>query len=164
MLRSLILLVGLWWMLTGGDLSSWVLGVPTLLAALVVRQRLHPLPPAGFSAGGALRFLAGFFLQSFVSGVDVVRRAFHPRLPLAPGRIDYRLRLRSPTERILLAGTVNLLPGTLSMDLAGDILTLHVLDLDAPVLKELERIETLVAGLHASPLPSVVSGDPHDPE
>jgi len=164
MLRSLVLLVALWWILTGGDPASWVFGGPFIAAALLARQRLHPPAPSKISAGGALRFLAGFFGQSFVSGVDVVRRAFHPRLPLAPGLVEHVLRLRSPSERILAAGTVSLLPGTLSVNLEGHNLQVHVLDLGAPVVRGLQDVETRVAGLHASPAPFAVSGVPHEPE
>ena len=162
--RSLLILIVLWGTLTGGDLVSWVAGVPLIGLALLLRHRLNPFPAARVSARGAARFLVGFFRQSFVSGVDVVRRAFDPRLPLAPGMMEYRLRLRSVPQRMLLAGTVNLLPGTLSADLCEDRLTLHVLDLDAPILKELQEIESLVAGLHAAPPADLVSGEPHDPE
>jgi multicomponent Na+:H+ antiporter subunit E len=149
-LKSLIFLTALWWTLTGGDSSSWVIGAPAIAAALVVRGRLHPLAPAIPSAAGGLRFLAGFFKASLVSGVDVVRRAFHPRLPLKPGLIDYDLRVHSPLARVLTTGVFSLLPGTLSAELKRGRLTVHVLDLDAPVLEELQQIESLVAGLCAS--------------
>jgi multicomponent Na+:H+ antiporter subunit E len=124
-----------------------VIGAPAVGAAFAVRRRLKPLAPAALSAAGGLRFLAGFFRASLVSGIDVVRRAFHPRLPLKPGLIDYGLSVKSPTARMLTAGTVSLLPGSLAAGLRGDRLTVHVLDLDAPVIEDLQRTEALVAGL-----------------
>jgi multicomponent Na+:H+ antiporter subunit E len=155
-LTSLILSTALWWVLTGGDSPSWVIGAPAIGAALLVRRGLRPLAAAKPSLGGGLRFLAGFFKASLVSGIDVVRRAFHPRLPLKPGLIDYGLSVQSPLARMLTAGTVSLLPGTLSAELKRDRLTVHVLDLDAPVLRDLQRTEALVAGLCASaPTPGV---------
>jgi multicomponent Na+:H+ antiporter subunit E len=56
---------------------------------------------------------------------------------------------------------VSLLPGTLSADLNQDRLTLHVLDLEAPVIRELQQIEDLVAGLYA-PARAAVSGTRDD--
>lgn len=158
-LTSLILLTALWWMLTGGECSSWGIGAPAVGAALLVRRRLGPLAPAMPSAVGGLRFLAGFFSASLVSGIDVVRRAFHPRLPLKPGLIDYDLSVHSPLVRMVTTGTVSLLPGTLSAELKGDRLTVHVLDLDAPVLRNLQKTEALVAGLWASAAIRGVRGD-----
>ena len=63
------------------------------------------------------------------------------------------MRVTSPVDRMVLAGTANLLPGTLTIDLREDRLLLHVLDLSAPVVHDVQVIESLVAGMHrpASP-------------
>ncbi len=142
-------MTALWWLLTGGDPESWVIGVPSIAAATVVRHFLRPFPPYAVSITGAIRFLFAFFRLSVVSGVDVAGRALLPRMPMKPGLVDHRLRLKSPAERIVAAGTVSLLPGTLSAALHGDTLTVHVLDLDAPHARDLRYIEDLVAGLRS---------------
>lgn len=163
MWTSLLLLTGLWWLLTEGDPTSWVVGAPTIGVALIVRHRLNPLAPWKISLLGAGRYLLSFFKLSFVSGVDVVRRALHPRLPMNPGLIEHRMRLRSPAEKLLAAGTVNLLPGTLSADLDQDRLTVHTLDITGPVIRDLQQLERLVAGLGASLPPAPVSDrDDHE--
>lgn len=162
-LSSLIFLSALWWLLTGGDPGSWAVGVPVIAAALVVRRRLNPFPAARVCPVGIVRFLAFFFRASLVGGVDVAWRAFHPRLPLTPGLVDYTLRLRSPAERILAAGTVSLLPGSLSAELDQDRLTVHALDLELPVTRQLGELEARIAGLNlysADP----VSAEPADHE
>ena len=148
--KSLILLSALWLLLTRGDAGSWVIGVPSIGAALAARRWLRPFAPWNLSAAGLARFLLAFFRHSIVSGIDVVGRALHPRVRVKPGLIDYRLHLKSPAERILMAATVSLLPGTLSASMVEDRLTVHVLDRDVPVIPELRRIEDLVTGLRAS--------------
>ncbi len=148
-LKSLLLLIALWWLLAGDETASWVIGFPSVCTAWVVRTRLRPFPSATLSVVGVARFLICFFKLSIVGGLDVVRRVFHPRMPMNPGVLDYFLRLSSPAERIMVAGTVSLLPGTLSADLNQDRLTLHVLDLEAPIIRDLQHIEDLVAGLYA---------------
>ncbi|MBE0509552.1 MAG: Na+/H+ antiporter subunit E [Chromatiales bacterium] len=42
---------------------------------------------------GWLRFIPFFLLQSLLGGIDVARRAFHPRTPLSPTLIRYPLSL-----------------------------------------------------------------------
>lgn len=155
---SLITFAGLWALLSGGELDSWLIGVPSIAAALIVRQRLHPVASRKVSIPGAVRYLTAFLKVSVVSGLDVALRAFHPRLPLNPGLIEYAMRLRSPADILLLAGTVNLQPGTLSADLDGERLTVHALDVAAPIVSELRRLEELVTAMRPGPPPAAGSG------
>lgn len=157
-MTSLILLTALWWLLAGDEPASWVIGAPAIGAAWVIRRRLNPFPPWRASPSGAVRYLFSFLKMSLIGGTDVVRRALHPRLPLNPGLIEHGMRLTSPAERLLVAGTVNLQPGTLSVDLFEGRLTVHALDIEAPVVRELQQLENLVAGLRSSPPPGSVSG------
>jgi multicomponent Na+:H+ antiporter subunit E len=94
------------------------------------------------------RFLPFFLWQSLRGGIDVARRALHPRLPLAPLLLDYPLRLPDGPACTFLANTVSLLPGTLSADLENGCLTVHVLDGSQPdVSAELQSLEALIADL-----------------
>jgi multicomponent Na+:H+ antiporter subunit E len=145
---SLFLLAALWWLLTGPDPQSWVVGGPAIAAALAVRRRLKPFAASYVSPTGAARFLAFFFRASIAGGVDVVRRAFDPRMPLDPGLTETALRLEEPAGRILAAGAVSLLPGTLTADMDEHRLTVHALDLRLPVRRQLEELEARVAGLN----------------
>lgn len=149
-LKSAVLFSLLWLLLTLGDPGSWLVGAPSIGAALFVRRRLMPFAPRVISAVGAARFLVSFLRLSIVSGVDVASRALHPAMPMKPALIDYRLRLQAPADRVLAAGVVSLLPGTLSAALDGDNLKVHVLDVEAPFTRELQAIEDLVAGLHGA--------------
>lgn len=149
-LRSLIMLTALWWLLTGGAAESWAVGAPAIAAALAVRRRLGPFPAVRISPAGILRFIAFFLKDSVAGGVDVVRRAFHPRVPLTPGLVDHPLSLTVPAARILAAGTVSLLPGTLSADLDQERVKVHALDLELPVARQLAELEDRVAGIFPS--------------
>ncbi len=148
-----LFLAALWGLLTGGEAASWGIGLPGIAAALALRRRLDPPCAAGFSLGGTLRFLLYFLRASFAGGIDVIRRAFDPRLPLAPGFVRRRLRLSSPAARVLCTATASLLPGTVSVRLEGNDLTLHALDRGArleAVLDELEsRVQGVFGGLRA---------------
>ena len=90
----------------------------------------------------------GFFLKaSLISGLDVVRRAFHPRLLLQPDLIDYRLSLTTDVARVFMTDAVSLLPGTLSTHLVEANLTVHVLDRNSPVRGDLRALEKRVAAM-----------------
>lgn len=151
---SFWVLAVLWWILAGAaEPASWVIGLPAVCGAWLLRRRLNPFPARAVSLRGVLRFAGRFLKLSFLSGIEVVRMALHPRLPLRPGIVEYPMGVESPVDRMVLAGTSNLLPGTLTVDLRGDRLILHVLDLEAPVVQEVRTIEALVAGMHRPATP-----------
>jgi multicomponent Na+:H+ antiporter subunit E len=149
-------LAALWWVLAGAaEPASWVIGLPAVCGAWLLRRRLNPFPARAVRLPGLLRFAGTFLKLSVLSGIEVVRMALHPRLPLRPGIVEYSMGVASPVDRMVLAGTANLLPGTLTVDLRGDRLLLHVLDIQAPVLRDVRTIEALVAGMHRPTRPDI---------
>ncbi len=140
----------LWWVLTGGRPSSWIIGIPTIALTLWVMSLSPQSPPWHISFDGLVRFIPYFLLQSVRGGIDVARRAYSPSLPLDPQIIDFPLSLPPGRSQIFFLNSVSLLPGTLSADLVGTTLKVHVLDHKAD--PQLERLETHVARLFKCPL------------
>jgi multicomponent Na+:H+ antiporter subunit E len=135
----------LWWALTDGRTDSWGVGSVSILAAVSLSLRLLPPVPTTVSRIGLLRFLLFFFLQSLRGGVQVAGFALRPRLSLRPGIHEIVLRLPEGIGRVLLANTLSLLPGTLSVGLEGNRLFLHVLDEQVPAEAEVRNAENRVA-------------------
>lgn len=136
-----------WWVLTKGAYDSWPVGLPFILTSVYVAYRLSP--PAGnrWSLTGIVVYALYFLKLSISGGIDVVWRAYHPRLPLNPAMIDYPLRLTSSSARNLFVCTVSLLPGTLSAELGENKVVAHVLDVGRPFERELNIIEDRVAAV-----------------
>jgi multicomponent Na+:H+ antiporter subunit E len=86
-----------------------------------------------------------FVWQSVVAGVDVVRRALDPRLPLRPGFVVYPIRLRPYLARNAFLTLSSLLPGTLPVgsDESGAVL-IHCLDILQPVIAQITAEELLL--------------------
>ncbi len=137
---SLFLFV--WWALTGEEVSSWWIGVPAVVLALMVSVAL--VPPVYLAWRAVLRFFPFFLSRSLMGGIDVAWRAFHPRLPIAPELIEYPLQLPVGIAQVMMANTVSLLPGTLSAELNHNVLKVHVLYIRNNVKKELEIIERYI--------------------
>ena len=137
----------LWVVLTGGRTESWLLGLPAVLVAAWVSNQARRFPTLRLSLWGSIRFMGFFLKASLISGMDVVRRALGPKLRLHPDLIDYRLSLSTEAARIFMANAISLLPGTLSAELAGDHLTIHVLDRHMPIHAELKALEERVAAM-----------------
>ena len=129
----------IWWVLTSGSISSWWIGAPAVLLALFASLLL--LPPLPFSWFGFVRFVPFFLYHSLLGGVDVARRVFQPRLPIAPDLVEYPLQLPQGLAQVLMVYTVSLLPGTLSAELGERVLKVHVLDDGHDFKSELVAIE-----------------------
>jgi multicomponent Na+:H+ antiporter subunit E len=140
-------LAGLWSLLTGFDPASWMMGIPAILIGAGLVWLLPPARPWRIAPGAALSFALFFVWQSVRGALDVAARALDPRLPLAPGFRTIRLTLRPGPGRVLIANTISLLPGTLSVELSGTTLTLHTLDTGADTETEIASIEKRVAAV-----------------
>ncbi len=152
-----VLFALLWWILTDGAVDSWLVGAPVVLFATLVSVML--LPAFSGSLTGIVRFVPFFFWRSLYGGVDVARRALHPRLPISPGMYDHRWRLPPGPPRVFMANTVSLLPGTLSAELDEKHLHVHVLDETAAFAEALKELEQRVAALFGLELAATAGGE-----
>jgi multicomponent Na+:H+ antiporter subunit E len=141
------LFVFTWWVLTKGASDSWQVGIPAILAAIYMDCRLFQLGAGRWSLRGSIVFAIFFIKSSICSGIDIVWRTYHPRLPLNPAVIEYPLRLTSSAARSLFVCTVSLLPGTVSAEIDAHRLIVHVLDAGRPFKRELNIIESRVAAV-----------------
>ncbi len=143
-----LVLSAVWSIFAGArDPASWIIGIPTIVAAAwcyasLAQDRRHRL-----SLLALARFLPVFLWESFKGGLDVARRVLGPRLRVAPGFVDYRLELTLPSARVFFVDLVSLLPGTLSADLQGERLRVHALDRGLDQTEDLRRLERLVAAI-----------------
>lgn len=141
-----------WWLINEGDAASWVVGLPTVLAAAAISTWLAPPLGWWWNLRGLPHFVWYFGRSSLEGGFDVAWRAFHPRLPIDPGIIEYRMRLPEGTGRVFFANAISLCPGTVSMRMREDRLLIHVLDMRQPVhqrLGELERMVSVLFGVES---------------
>jgi len=95
----------------------------------------------------ALAYVPVLFLYIVRSNLDVAYRVIHPKLPIRPGITKARTTLTSLSARVLLANSVTLTPGTMSVDLVGDVLYVHRIyvpekDPDGQTQRELAPFES----------------------
>ena len=138
----------IWGILAKGDMASWVVGLPTVVLALIAFDHLRSRRRQGIRAWRVPGFVVWFLWHSLRGGLDVARRALHPRMSLNPGFLRYGLSLSPGPARMFLINCVSLLPGTLSADIQGDDLVLHALDTQADVIGETRRAEQQVQRLY----------------
>jgi len=149
---NLAALAVLWVLITEARADSWIIGAPVVAMAAAAATALASPQGWRWTAGGFLAFLPHFLRCSFLGGLDVAWRSMHPRLPIDPQLIQYKLRLPNSAPRIFFMNVVNLLPGTVSADVRDDVLKVHVIDGRQPIRQQLENLERVVGNLFAVPL------------
>lgn len=149
----------LWLLLSGGNMASWPFGLGTTLLATWLHMHLPARQPRRLRFASIIRFLPYFIGLSFLSGVDVMRRVLHPRLPIDPALVDYSFIIDHEGGRILLANCVSLLPGTISARFRHDKLLIHSLDKRLPVVETVRDLERRIAALYSAP-PAAEGDDP----
>ena len=101
--------------------------------------RLYPGAVAAF-----LLYVASFTRALVMANLDMARRVLSPRIPLRPEMIRIRTGLASGLGRLALANSITLTPGTLTVDVEEDELTVHWVD--CPPDADLQTLTEQVAG------------------
>jgi len=123
-----------------------------LLIAFVFGSVFLSEPKHVFAPGRWLLF--GCYVPYFLywcirANLDVAYRVIHPDLPIRPGIVKVRTRLKSDLAKTFLANSITLTPGTLTVDIQGQDLYVHwinVSEKSAEWQREIvERFEPLLA-------------------
>ena len=86
-------------------------------------------------------YLVVFFIDLVRSNMDVTRRVLTPSLPINPGIIEVKTKLKSKFARMLLANSITLTPGTLTVEVKEDSFFIHWIDVeDDEIEKESKKI------------------------
>ena len=122
-----------WLLLVGSiDRNEMVAGVLVAAASAVLTLgrapilngiRLTPTAPLSF-----LAYLGSLLVALLRANLDMARRVLSPALPIRPAMVRITTSLRSDLGRLVLANSITLTPGTLSVDIDGDTLLVHWID------------------------------------
>lgn len=137
--RRFVLYFALWLVIAWQE--ALVVGAVGAGLATLVSLRLLAAQHGVVRLVWLVKGVPGFFWASFLGGVDVIWRAFHPRLPLNPGWIVYPSRLSTGAARVALGSDLSLMPGTLAAGSRGQSLYVHCLDVDSAVGRQIAREE-----------------------
>lgn len=146
LIRSLPL-AALWLIIAQGRADAWLVGLPAVLIAAAASVSLSGTALPRLRLAALPGFIGLFLRESVRGGIDVAQRTLRPAMRIRPGFYRYRLRLQDPFARVLIINSISLLPGTLTADLEGELIVLHMLDTRDDPLDELLRLEQAVAGL-----------------
>jgi multicomponent Na+:H+ antiporter subunit E len=131
----LFILIFLLWIMLSGSLDPAEIVTGLIVATVVTlasRPHLSLFTGLRLSPSAILPFLTylGIFLVALIrANLDMARRILSPSLPLRPGVVEVKTELKSSLGRLILANSITLTPGTLTVDLQGDSILVHWVDI-----------------------------------
>ncbi|WP_151900930.1 Na+/H+ antiporter subunit E [Sulfurimonas hydrogeniphila] len=140
--KRMFLFFIIWIILADGDISSLWIGVPAVLLSSIISLIL--VPPVFWNFTAFLKFIPFYLIRSLLGGFDVMLRVFHPALPINPGLLKYQLHLPKGVQQDMIVNVLNLLPGTLSVEIENNLLLIHVLDIGKNIKQEVLLIEDYI--------------------
>lgn len=72
-----------------------------------------------------LWYLVIFIWECIKANFDVAYRVLHPALPIKPGIVKAKVKLKTDIARTILANSITMTPGTLSVDIIGEYMFIH---------------------------------------
>ncbi len=133
--RIVIVLLLFWIVLTGKITVEYLITGFLLSLLITIFWGDYLLPPA---PGKTLLIHPGLIIVLFkyffsfikdlvVASIQVTRIVLSRNLPIEPGFIEYDLKLKETIPRVLLANSITLTPGTLTIYLAREHIVVHAL-------------------------------------
>jgi len=73
----------------------------------------------------SLVYIITLFWEIIKANFDVAYRVIHPKMPIKPGIVVIKTHLKSDIAKLILANSITLTPGTFTLDVIGDELLIH---------------------------------------
>ncbi|GAB6042696.1 Na+/H+ antiporter subunit E [Endothiovibrio diazotrophicus] len=132
----------LFWVMLAGSLAADVLLVGaavSLAIALLFRDGLSFFTEFRFTreaiVAGFLYY--GYFFKELIrSNFKLAAIVLSPSLPIAPGIVKVHTNLKSRMGRLMLANSITLTPGTLTVELEGEWLYVHWVTVESADIEE----------------------------
>lgn len=127
---------------SGGDVPSRIAGL---------RGRLR-------AAGYLVRYMVWLVWNVVKANVEVAKLILHPRLPVSPNLLTFRTTLEHPLAQTLVANSITLTPGTVTVDLKDGRYLVHALvpaSADGVTEGVLQNVVGPIFGEGPDPVPEV---------
>jgi multicomponent Na+:H+ antiporter subunit E len=147
-------LFGIWVILSGKfDLFHLGLGLVLSFCVAWINSGHSPFVPRFHLWGKFLLYLPWLFTRIVHSSLHLTKLILHPRLPIHPRLIRYESTLQEPPAVVLLGNSITLTPGTITVEVNGRVLLVHVMDEVAGEDVMSGRIESKIAEVFGEKAP-----------
>ena len=117
------------------------------LISLILTLVLHKnylelgLPPLSFKRIiYTIIYIAVLLKEIIIANIDVAYRVIHPQMPIKPGIVVIKTTLKQNIAKMILANSITLTPGTFTLDILGDSLLIHWINVQSTNTDEATEI------------------------
>jgi len=127
-----IFLLIVWILLAGTDQQEIIIGIiVSLLLTIIFFSKAtifseFKLNPKAIYY--SIIYIFVFSWELLKSNLDVAFRVIHPTIPINPGIVKVKTKLKSKLGRTILANSITLTPGTLTVETNGEDYYIHWID------------------------------------
>ncbi len=144
----------LWLLLSGHYVPLLLsLGLMSVIFVVCLARRMdvadHEAQPVHLRPHAVLAYWGWLLRQIILSSIDVCRRIISPGMPISPTIVRIHSTQSSDLGRVIYANSITLTPGTISIDVRGEMIEVHALtgtgatDLEAGEMnRRVTRLET----------------------
>jgi multicomponent Na+:H+ antiporter subunit E len=125
-----LLLFAMWLLLTLNlELSNIIVGVfvsgtiATLYTKMFVAKAFELINPYWL-----LIYVLVLIKNLIISNIQIAIRTLSPDMKLSPAIVAIKTELKSDWKKLLLANSITLTPGTLTLDIVDDTLYIHIIE------------------------------------
>ena len=114
----------------------------SLIVAYISVANFNCCDPILITPSHIIYFIQYFFvfLVALVkANFDVARRVINPKLPINPGIVSFETKLQNHFAKMVLANSITLTPGTLTIDVIGNKFYVHWIDVTAENKEEVYK-------------------------
>lgn len=143
------------WLIFNGRITLEILAVGAFVsAALTFMWRKIFMPSRNVVLPGAgmlvryLKYFGALVLEMISCSLKVMYLVLHPEEEIRPQLKTFKTRLEKEHHKVILANSITLTPGTITVGLKGDKLRVHGLDAsmlegieDCDMVRRLEKME-----------------------
>lgn len=75
----------------------------------------------------SLRYLWMMLVAIFKANIDVAKIVLQKEMPISPGIVKFKSEIKKDFDKVILANSITLTPGTLTVDMVDDVYIVHCL-------------------------------------
>jgi multicomponent Na+:H+ antiporter subunit E len=121
----------LWLLLSGhGEPLLLGLGLTSVALSVYIAHRMDVIDHEGHPIHLGWRaplYWLWLLWEIIKSNIDIARAILHPKMPIAPSVFDVEASQKTEIGQVVYANSITLTPGTVTIAMAGNKLTIHAL-------------------------------------
>jgi len=117
--------------------------IVSFIIALLYVKNYESNDKFSFNPIAYIIYLIVFLKNLVLSNWDVAKRVIDPKLPINPGIVAIKTNLKEDYKKLMLANSITLTPGTITLDVKDDTLYIHWIDVLA---EDIEKASKEIAG------------------